>query len=89
MNFELEPWQVFRTESPVNLSTPSHGALQCALKIEDAPKFPDFHGRRVSNCASPAVMTSSTKSAHGDILLHHPYDSYSGVESVHQRRGDR
>lgn len=76
--FELEPWQVFRTSAPVNLSRLM--ALYSAIKLP-ALKFPDFHGRRFP--FGPSTKPPSNifaKLRQGDILLHHPFDSYSTVE---------
>ncbi|MBW4039910.1 MAG: polyphosphate kinase 1 [Acidobacteria bacterium] len=77
-NFELEPWQVFRTEAPVNLSRLM--GLYSALKIPEL-KFPDFHGRRLklTRATSPPItIFDEIRSA--DMLLHHPFDSYNTVE---------
>ena len=45
LNFELDPWQVFATDAPVNLSRLID--LYSALKMPDL-KFPEFHGRRLN-----------------------------------------
>lgn len=76
MNFELEPWQVFRTESPVNLSRLME--LYSAVKVE-ALKFPEFHGRRLTLRDGHRDIFDEIRSR--DVLLHHPYDSYNTVES--------
>ena len=76
MNFELEPWQVFRTESPVNLSR--FMELYSAVKVDDL-KFPEFHGRSLQLRDGHQDIFDEIRSR--DILLHHPYDSYSAVES--------
>jgi polyphosphate kinase len=73
-NFELEPWQVFRTEAPVNLSRLM--SLYSAAKIPEL-KFPDFHGRRLKLAKATNIFSEIRK---GDILLHHPFDSYNTVE---------
>ena len=78
INFELDPWQVFRTTAPVNLSR--FFDLYSALPLPDL-KFPEFHGRR------PAFTRSSTLFDHlrkQDILLHHPFDSFNTVENFVQ-----
>jgi polyphosphate kinase len=78
VNFELEPWQVFRTSAPVNLSRLM--ALYSAVKLP-ALKFPEFHGRRLnfaSSAGQPTNIFAELRKA--DILLHHPFDSYSTVE---------
>jgi polyphosphate kinase len=78
INFELEPWQVFRTAAPVNLSRLM--ALYSAVKIP-ALKFPEFHGRRLNLDQSTKPPTNIfAELRKGDMLLHHPFDSYSTVE---------
>jgi polyphosphate kinase len=77
-NFELEPWEVFRTTAPVNLSRLM--ALYSAVKMP-ALKFPEFHGRRLNLDPSTKPPTNIfAELLKGDILLHHPFDSYSTVE---------
>jgi polyphosphate kinase len=73
-NFELEPWQVFRTEAPVNLSRLM--SLYSAAKLP-ALKFPEFHGRRLKLAKATNIFGEIRKA---DILLHHPFDSYNTVE---------
>jgi polyphosphate kinase len=73
INFELEPWQVFRTEAPVNLTRLMD---LCRVK-EPSLKFPDFHGRRLKLAKACNIFGELRK---GDILLHHPFDSYNTVE---------
>lgn len=74
-NFELEPNQVFRTNGPVNL-------LRLMNLYGGVPrpelKFPIFQGRRYPlSTKTPSIFDElRTK----DILLHHPFDSYSTVE---------
>jgi polyphosphate kinase len=77
-NFELEPWQVFETSSPVNLARMM--SLYGQLKLP-ALKFPEFHGRRIK-LPKPGKTTTCIFSElrKGDILLHHPFDSYNTVE---------
>jgi polyphosphate kinase len=78
INFELEPWQVFRTEAPVNLSRLM--SLYSAVKLP-ALKFFDFHGQRLKLANSGGHSTSIFDEIRkGDILLHHPFDSYNTVE---------
>ncbi len=74
-NFELEPWQVFDTDAPVNLSR-----LMEIYSATDRPdiKFPEFHGRHLKLSPGSADMFSELQQA--DILLHHPFDSYATVE---------
>jgi polyphosphate kinase len=73
-NFELDPWQVFRTEAPVNLSRLF--ALYGAVK-EPGLKYPEFHGRRLKLERSCDIFGELRKK---DLFLHHPYDSYNTVE---------
>jgi polyphosphate kinase len=77
-NFELEPWQVFETSAPVNLARMM--SLYGQLKLPEL-KFPEFHGRRIK-LAKPGKTTTCIFSElrKGDILLHHPFDSYNTVE---------
>ena len=75
LNFELDPWQVFRTEAPVNLSRLMD--LYSALKLPDL-KFPEFHGRRLKLASKSTDIFAELRQR--DILLHHPFDSYSAVE---------
>jgi polyphosphate kinase len=74
INFELEPWQVFRTEAPVNL-----GRLMSLYNAINLPalKFPEFHGRRLKLSHTTNIFDEIRR---GDILLHHPFDSYNTVE---------
>jgi polyphosphate kinase len=73
INFELEPWQVFPTAAPENLTR-----LMDLCKIkENAFKFPEFHGRRLKLAKASNIFGEIRK---GDILLHHPFDSYNTVE---------
>ncbi|QMV17411.1 polyphosphate kinase 1 [Granulicella sp. 5B5] len=73
-NFELEPWQVFPTTAPVSLSRLF--SLYGAIKQESL-KFVEFHGRRLKLDKSRNIFAELRR---GDILLHHPYDSYNTVE---------
>jgi polyphosphate kinase len=73
INFELEPWQVFRTLAPVNLTR----LMDLARIKEPALKFPEFHGRRMKLKKATNIFGELRKS---DILLHHPFDSYNTVE---------
>ena len=76
INFELDPWQVFRTTSPVNLSRLNE--IYSAVKISDL-KFPEFHGRRFK--FGPKSVDIFDEMRARDILLHHPFDSFHTVES--------
>jgi polyphosphate kinase len=74
-NFELDPWQVFRTDAPINLSRMM--GLYGQVKAP-ALKFEEFHGTRLRLVTSKDIFAELRK---GDILLHHPFDSYSVVEN--------
>ena len=78
-NFELESWQVFPTEAPVNLSR-----LMDLYSAVDRPelKFPEFHGRRLELTPGSADIFEELRRA--DVLLHHPFDSYTTVEQFIQ-----
>ncbi len=75
INFELESWQVFNVSAPISLSRLM--SLYSAVKAP-ALKFQDFHGRRPHFDHSTNIFAELRKR---DILLHHPYDSYSTVET--------
>src|SRR5690349_8443323 len=74
--FELDPWQVFPVNGPVNLSR--------LFNIYEQVKRPDLKYR--SFTPRELRLTSKSKDlfqelrSH-DILLHHPYDSYDAVVS--------
>ena len=73
-NFELEEFQVFRTDGPVNLSR-----LMNLYTKTHAPhlKFPLFAPRELRlNRQSNDLFDEMRRH---DILLHHPYDSYDAV----------
>jgi len=75
-NFELDPWQVFSVDGPVNLSR-----LFTVYGETDRPelKFRPFTPRELR-------LTGKTKDLfeelrEHDVMLHHPYDSYDAVVS--------
>ena len=75
-NFELDPWQVFPTNGPVNLSR--------LFNIYEQVERPDLKYRTFV----PRELRLTGKSydlfeelRRHDILLHHPYDSYDAVVS--------
>ncbi len=74
INFELEDWQLFRTEGPVNLSR-----LMYLYNHIDRPdlKFKPFVPRQIM--LARASRDIFEKLHRRDILLHHPYDSYNPV----------
>ena len=73
-NFELEPWQVYRTKGAVNLSR-----LMTLYSETDRPdlKYAPFTARplRIPSTARNIFHQLRRR----DILLHHPFDSYDGV----------
>ena len=74
--FELDPWQVFPVNGPVNLSR--------LFNVYEQVQRPDLKYRTFS--PRELRLTSKSKDlfeelrSH-DILLHHPYDSYDAVVS--------
>jgi polyphosphate kinase len=76
INFELEPSQVYRTKGPVNLLRLMN--LYGGVARPDL-KFVGFHGRRYSLSPKSANLFDELRTK--DILLHHPFDSYSTVET--------
>src|SRR3954466_10957040 len=75
-NFELQPWQVFSVNGPVNLSR--------LFNIYEQTAHPDIKFRPFS----PRELRLTAKSQdlfeelrRHDILLHHPFDSYDTVVS--------
>ena len=75
INFELEPWQVFLTDGPVNLSRLMN--LYSELSLAHL-KFPPFTGKELR--LSPKSRDLFDELLTRDILLHHPFDSYDAVE---------
>ena len=75
MNFELDPWQVFRTDGPVNLTRLMN--LYSDAKIP-ALKYAPFHGKQYKLSSKSEDLFAELRKK--DVLLHHPYDSYRTVE---------
>jgi polyphosphate kinase len=75
VNFELDPWQVFKTDGPVNLSRLMN--MYSEVK-RPALKYPPFSGTELKlNKKSKDIFDElRTK----DVMLHHPFDSYKAVE---------
>ncbi len=74
--FELDPWQVFPVNGPVNLSR--------LFNIYEQVRRPDLKYRTYA--PRELRLTSKSKDLfeelrRHDILLHHPYDSYDAVVS--------
>ena len=74
-NFELEPWQVFRTDGPVNLYRLMN--LYSEVKIPSL-KFLPFTARIFR--LNPKCTDLFAELREHDVLLHHPFDSYRTVE---------
>jgi polyphosphate kinase len=81
-NFELDPVQVFRTRGPVNLLRLMN--LYSAVSRPDL-KFPPFNSRKYHLSPKSANLFDELRSK--DILLHHPFDSYSTVEGFVESAG--
>lgn len=75
LNFELDPWQVFRAEGPVNLSR-----MMEIYTSTNRPelKYPAFSGREFRLGAKDSNLFELLRRE--DVLLHHPFDSYKTVE---------
>ncbi len=79
VNFELDRWQVFRAEEPINLTRVME--LYSCIERPDL-KFPKFTGREFTPPADvngqPLSLFDTLRQT--DILLHHPFDSFRTVE---------
>jgi polyphosphate kinase len=75
-NFELEPWQVFSVNGPVNLSRLFNIYEQTA---HPDLKFKAFIPRELRLTAKSQDLFEELR--RHDILLHHPFDSYDAVVS--------
>jgi polyphosphate kinase len=73
-NFRLAPWQVFRTDGPVNLSRLFH--LYDQTPRPDL-KYHPFVPRELA--LKPGTSSIFEMLRTRNVLLHHPYDSYSTV----------
>ncbi len=74
-NFELDRWQVFQTDAPVNLS---RLMTLPGLVARPGLKYREFHGRHTRLGPKSENLFDELRSR--DILLHHPFDSYATVE---------
>jgi polyphosphate kinase len=74
--FGLQPWQVFKTPGPVNLS-------RLFFLADQTPrpdlKFQPFVSKTLT--LAPQVSNLFEEIRKQDVLLHHPYDSYEPVVS--------
>jgi polyphosphate kinase len=75
INFELDSWQVFRTDGPVNLSRLMN--LYSEVK-RPALKYPAFVAREFKLSAKSTDIFDELRKH--DVMLHHPFDSYKTVE---------
>ena len=75
-NFELEPWQVFSVNGPVNLSRLFNIYEQTA---HPDIKFKPFSPRELRLTAKSQDLFEELR--RHDVLLHHPFDSYDAVVS--------
>src|SRR5450432_881984 len=75
-NFELESWQVFSVNGPVNLSRLFNIYEQTA---HPDIKFKPFSPRELRLTAKSQDLFEELR--RHDILLHHPFDSYDAVVS--------
>jgi polyphosphate kinase len=75
VNFELDPWQVFRTDGPVNLSRLMN--LYSEVK-QPALKYPAFVAKDFKLSAKSTDIFDELRKR--DVMLHHPFDSYKTVE---------
>src|ERR1700722_1035956 len=74
-NFELEPSQVFHTDGPVNLSRLMN--LYSEVKRPEL-KYEPFHAKEYKIQSKACDLFEDLRKK--DVLLHHPFDSYSTVE---------
>ncbi len=75
-NFELEPWQVFSVNGPVNLSRLFNIYEQTA---HPDLKFRTFIPRELRLTAKSKDLFEELR--RHDVLLHHPFDAYDAVVS--------
>src|SRR6202789_330098 len=74
LNFRLEPWQIFRVDGPPNLTRVSYLYDQVA---RPDLKFRPFVPRELALKSGASAIFEQVRKR--EILLHHPYDSYSAV----------
>jgi polyphosphate kinase len=82
-NFELEPWQLFRADGPVNLPR-----LFNIYEQTDRPdlKYKPFVPRELRLTAKSRDLFEELR--RHDVLLHHPFDSFDSVLSFVQSAAD-
>ncbi|HEY0703516.1 MAG TPA: polyphosphate kinase 1 [Candidatus Acidoferrales bacterium] len=74
LNFRLQPWQIFRVDGPPNLTRVSY--LYDQIARPDL-KFRPFVPRELALKSGASSIFELIRKR--EVLLHHPYDSYSGV----------
>jgi polyphosphate kinase len=74
VNFRLAPWQIFRVDGPPNLA---RIAYLCDQVPRPDLKFRPFIPRELA--LKPGATSLFERIRKSDLLLHHPYDSYSAV----------
>jgi polyphosphate kinase len=79
INFELDEWQVFKTDGPVNLSRLMN--LYSQTRIPSL-KYPAFQSRLHKVPKKDADLFEELR--RHDVMLHHPFDSYRTVEDFIQ-----
>jgi polyphosphate kinase len=79
INFELDEWQVFRTDGPVNLSRLMNLYSQTKIPVLKYPAFQSKVHRLPKKCED--LFEELRKH---DVMLHHPFDSYRTVEEFIQ-----
>ena len=77
--FELDPWQIFSTDGPVNLSRLLNVYEETA---RPELKFRTFVPRELRLTAKSRDLFEELR--RHDVLLHHPFDSYDAVVSFIQ-----
>ena len=77
--FDLQDWQVFRANGPVNLSRLMH--LYTETNRPEL-KFKPFTGRDIRLSKKSANIFDEIQQR--DMLLHHPFDSYKSIVSFIQ-----
>ncbi len=75
VNFELDPWQVFKTDGPVNLSRLMN--MYSEVK-RPGLKYPPFAGAELRLGKKSKDIFDELRTR--DVMLHHPFDSYNAVE---------
>jgi polyphosphate kinase len=81
--FELEPWQIFPVDGPVNLSRLFNVYEETA---RPDLKFRTFVPREMRLTAKSRDLFEELR--RHDVLLHHPFDSYDAVVSFIQSAAD-